>query len=72
MLPSRDSISLINCLSLSCYDFQRFPYLAVLIRCKGGAVAAVGDSKAPDPLKAILSPLGLYCCHLGFGSKIHL
>ena len=72
MLPSRDSVSLVNCLSLSCYDFYWFPYLAVLIRCKGGSIAAVGDSKARNPLIEVLSSLDLYSCHLGFSSKIHL
>ena len=55
----RVEIKLANCLSLSCYDFDWFPYLAVLIRCIGGAVAAVGDSKARNPLICVLSSLDL-------------
>ena len=65
-------IELVNCLIFFRYDVQWFPYLAVLIRFKVGAVVAVGDSEGLNPLIVVLSSLDLYCCHLGFGSKIYL
>ena len=70
MLMSQDLIS--HLLEFLLLQFHFFPYLAVLIRCIGGAVAAVGDSKARNPLIRVLSSLDLYSCHLGFSSKIHL
>ena len=65
-------IQLFNSLSFSCYDFHWFPYLAVLIRCIGGAVAAVGNSKIRNPLIVFLSSLDFYSCHFGFAFKIDL
>ena len=69
------AFTIIGWLNCSCNDFQLNTYLnfiVFLIDLEGGAVVAVGYTVTFNPLMRVISSLGLYSCHLGFLTKIHL
>ena len=69
------AFTVIGWLNYSCDDFQLNTYLnfiVFLIDLEGGAVVAVGYTVTCNPLMRVISSLGLYSCHLGFLTKIHL
>lgn len=78
LLKGEDSdraFTVIGWLNCSCNDFQLNTYLnfiVFLIDLEGGAVVAVGYTVTCNPLMRVISSLGLYSCHLGFLTKIHL
>ena len=64
-----------NCLICSWNDFQLTLYLVFIvfrIDLEGGAIVAVGYTVTSNKVIAVISSLGLYSCHLGFLTKIHL